>query len=176
MQLKWYVLVTRPNWEKKVSERLTRSEITNYLPEIRKVDGHNEPTTEPLFTANIFIKISLTQQSLLKGIPGILKFAYWLGRPAIVQEEEIDTLKEFLQKNPSVTTRRIPVNFQDRRKLMKDLDKTKYSLTSNENRKSAWVILPSIGYVLIPKRRKSIVNMSHINRSTLNPVDNIYEF
>jgi len=156
MQLKWYVLITKPNWEKRVVQGLSQYEIPNYYPEITRVNRNNVTIVEPLFTANIFIKISLMQQSLLKGIPGIVKFAYWLGRPAIVQEEEIEALKDFLQKNANVTTRRIPINFQERRKLMKDLDKTKKPITLKKHTRSAQVILPSIGYVLIPKRRKDL--------------------
>lgn len=176
MQLKWYVLVTRPNWEKRVAEGLSRSEITNYYPEITRIERNNVKVIEPLFTSKIFIKISLRQQYLLNGIPGIVKFAYWLGRPAIVQEEEINTLKEFLHKNPSVTTKRIPVNFHDRRKLMKDLNKTKKPTAPKENKKSPRVIIPCLGYILIPNCRKNRVT-EYVPASSINykPI-NIYDF
>jgi transcription antitermination factor NusG len=48
----------------------------------------------------------------LKGVDGILNYVYWLGKPAIVQEEEINTIRKFLQEfnDVEVVNRQLDVN------------------------------------------------------------------
>lgn len=53
---------------------------------------------EPLFKGYIFVKLHDTVKWEIKNIDGILNFVYWLGKPAIVKEEEIDTIRKFLQE------------------------------------------------------------------------------
>ncbi len=38
----------------------------------------------------------------IKGIEGVINFVYWLGKPAQVKEDEINTIKKFLQEFDSV--------------------------------------------------------------------------
>ena len=53
---------------------------------------------EPLFKGYVFVKIPETLKWDIKNIDGILNYVYWLGKPAIVKEEEIDTIRKFLQE------------------------------------------------------------------------------
>ena len=67
---------------------------------------------EPLFKGYIFVKLQDTSKWDIKNIDGILNFVYWLGKPAIVKEEEIVTIKKFLQEFSTVEVieRRLDVN------------------------------------------------------------------
>lgn len=67
---------------------------------------------EPLFKGYIFVKLQDTIKWEIKNIDGILNFVYWLGKPAVVKEEEIDTIRKFLQEfsGVEVIERQLDVN------------------------------------------------------------------
>lgn len=112
---KWYVVYTRPRWEKKVAGILLAKGIEHYCP-LNKVmkqwSDRKKIVLEPLFKGYIFVKLQDTSKWDIKNIDGILNFVYWLGKPAIVKEEEIVTIKKFLQEFSTVEVieRRLDVN------------------------------------------------------------------
>ena len=57
---------------------------------------------EPLFKGYIFIKISDAHKWDVKQIQGIINYVYWLGKPAKVKEDEIDTIRKFLSEFENV--------------------------------------------------------------------------
>ncbi len=67
---------------------------------------------EPLFKGYVFIKIPDAQKWEVKSIEGVLNYVYWLGKPAIVKEQEIDTIRKFLQefKDIEVVEKQLTVN------------------------------------------------------------------
>ena len=112
---KWYVVYTRPRWEKKVAGILLAKAIEHYCP-LNKVmkqwSDRKKIVLEPLFKGYIFVKLQDTSKWDIKNIDGILNFVYWLGKPAIVKEEEIVTIKKFLQEFSTVEVieRQLDVN------------------------------------------------------------------
>ena len=98
---KWYVVYTRPRWEKKVAGILLAKGIEHYCPlnKVMKVwSDRKKIVLEPLFKGYIFVRLQDTVKWEIKNIDGILNFVYWLGKPAIVKEEEIDVIRKFLQE------------------------------------------------------------------------------
>ena len=97
----WYVVYTRPRWEKKVSRILDEKGIENYCP-LNKVEkqwsDRKKIIFEPLFKGYVFIRISENRKWDIKLIDGIISYVYWLGKPAIVKEEEIDIIRKFLME------------------------------------------------------------------------------
>ena len=67
---------------------------------------------EPLFKGYVFIKIPDAQKWEVKSIEGVLNYVYWLGKPAIVKEQEIDTIRKFLQefRDIEVVEKQLAVN------------------------------------------------------------------
>lgn len=111
----WYVVYTRPRWEKKVSQSLEKKGIEYYCPlnKVRKQwKDRKKVVMEPLFKGYIFIKTSEAAKWDIKKIDGILNYVYWLGRPAKVKEEEIFTIRKFLQefKDVEVVNRSMTVD------------------------------------------------------------------
>src|ERR1700680_3793725 len=93
----WYAIYTRPRWEKKVTERLTRGKIETYCPLINVLKqwaDRKKTILEPLFTSYVFVHISDTERILVKETDGIINFVHWLGKPAIVRDEEIEVIKK----------------------------------------------------------------------------------
>ena len=53
---------------------------------------------EALFKGYVFVQVKDESKWDIKAIDGILNYVYWLGKPAVVREEEIDTIRKFLQE------------------------------------------------------------------------------
>ena len=92
----WHVLYTKPRNEKKVAERLTENDFEVYCPLIktlRQWSDRKKKVQVPMFPSYIFCCVDDTERHLLLQDPGILNFVFWLGKPAIVRDEEIEAIK-----------------------------------------------------------------------------------
>lgn len=101
----WYVVYTKPRWEKKIASVLDARGIENYCPlnRIQKQwSDRKKIIYEPLFKGYIFVKIDESRKWDIKQIEGIINYVYWLGKPAKVKEEEIITIRKFLSEFDNV--------------------------------------------------------------------------
>ena len=111
----WYALYTKPRWEKKVAKLLDDQGIENYCP-INKVtrqwSDRKKVVLEPVFKSYVFVKINEKEKWELRKVNGVLNFVYWLGKPAPIREEEILTIRKFLNEfqNVEVTELTLKVN------------------------------------------------------------------
>jgi len=97
----WYVIYTKPRWEKKISSKLSEKNIENYCPlnkTKKQWSDRKKIVLEPLFKGYIFIKVDDAQKWDIKQVDGIINYVYWLGKPARIREEEINIIKKFLQE------------------------------------------------------------------------------
>ena len=103
--LHWYVVYTRPRWEKKIAALLQDKGITHYCP-MNKVhrqwSDRMKIVTEPLFKGYVFVQVEERKKWDIKLIDGIVNYVYWQGKPARVRDEEIITIKKFLQEFENV--------------------------------------------------------------------------
>lgn len=98
---KWYVVYTKPRWEKKVADLLTDKGVENYCPLNRvskKWSDRKKVVLEPLFKGYVFVALAITNKWEVKNTEGILNFVHWNGKPATVKEKEINIIKRFLQE------------------------------------------------------------------------------
>jgi len=97
----WYAVYTRPRWEKKVASMLQEKGIENYCP-INKVtrqwSDRKKVVHEPVFKGYVFVKLEEDKKWQVKEVNGILNFVYFLGKPAKIRDEEIDTIRRFLNE------------------------------------------------------------------------------
>ena len=97
----WYVVYTRPRWEKKVASLLQDQGVEHYCP-LNKVykqwSDRRKVVLEPLFKGYVFVAVDEAHKWDIKKVNGILNFVYWLGKPAVVVESEIEKIKKFLQE------------------------------------------------------------------------------
>lgn len=97
----WYVVYTRPRWEKKVALNLAQKGIEHYCPlnKVRKQwSDRKKLVLEPLFKGYVFVRLPEASKWDVKLVDGVINFVYWLGKPARVKDEEIDTIRKFLQE------------------------------------------------------------------------------
>lgn len=148
---KWYVVYTRPRWENKVSNLLSRKKIEHYCPMNRvkkQWSDRKKMALEPLFTSYVFVCIDETQQLPVRLTDGVINFVYWLGKPAEVRGEEIQAVRDFLADYTDVRVEKATVNLNDHvRVIGGPLVMQKGQVVSVKN-KTVKVILPSLGYMM----------------------------
>ncbi len=159
---KWYAVYTRPRWEKKVAEILTHKKIENYCPlnkVVRQWSDRKKIVLEPLFTSYVFVKTNPQQHAEIRKIHGIINFVYWLNKPAIIRDEEIEIIREFLNEHMNVQIQKTPVNINDPVKVIKgplmDYEGNVIAIKS----KTLKILLPSLGYMMIAEVEKTSIKI-----------------
>lgn len=97
----WYAVYTLPRWEKKVARTLDEKGYEAYCPlnrVVRQWSDRKKTVEEPLFKGYVFVQVSEKEKWSLKQLPGILNYVYWNGKPGVIRDEEIITIKRFLNQ------------------------------------------------------------------------------
>ena len=78
--------------EKGIGHYCPLNKVTRQWSDRKKV------VLEPLFKGYVFICIAEDKKWEVLQINGIVNYVYWLGKPARIREEEIDTIRKFLHE------------------------------------------------------------------------------
>jgi transcription antitermination factor NusG len=159
---KWFVVHTKPRFEKRVTEIVTRKKIENYCPinkVLRQWSDRKKLVNEPLFPFLVFIKVTECELLSLKQIDGVINFVYWLGKPAIVRDSEIEAVKQFLDDYSNIRLEKIQVNMNEPGQIDGDsFGKYENSVIELKN-KSVKVELPSLGYRMVAELETTDVDV-----------------
>ncbi len=157
MQKNWYAVYTKPSCEKKLAALFTKWKIENFCPLncLRtNVGWRNKTQTEPLFKSYLFVHIAESEISRLYKAEGAVSILYWLGQPAVIKDEEIETIKEFTNSYRCLRVERTIVNINENVKIINGPSyKMEGKFISIKN-KSIKVDLPSLGFALIAEVKK----------------------
>lgn len=102
----WFAIYTKPRWEKKVAGSLDAKGIVNYCPlnkVVRQWSDRKKIVLEPVFKSYVFVKIEEKKKWEIKKVDGVLNYVFWNGKPASISEEEINTVRKFLNEFTDVT-------------------------------------------------------------------------
>lgn len=97
--MNWYVVYTKPKWEKKVAERLNEAGIVAYCPLIKKISQWSDRkkiVSVPLFNSYIFVQIDDKNRNDIFAITGAIRYLFWIGKPAVVKNCEIEAIQNWL--------------------------------------------------------------------------------
>ncbi|NCA86016.1 MAG: UpxY family transcription antiterminator [Clostridia bacterium] len=98
----WLVAYTTPRAEKRIYERLCEEGIHGYLPlytTLRQWKDRRKKVELPLFNSYMFVKVTEQERHEVLQVPGIIRFLFYLGKPAIIRQKEIDAIERFLNKS-----------------------------------------------------------------------------
>ncbi len=154
IETKWYALYTRARWEKKVAATLTRKQIENYCPlnkVFRQRDNRKKTVLEPLFTSYVFIKAAETEHSKIREIDGIINFVYWLNKPSIICNEEIDCIKQFLSEHNNVRLEKTAIT----QGPLMEYEGNTVAIKS----RTVKIALPSLGYIMVAEVEKTNIKV-----------------
>jgi transcription antitermination factor NusG len=168
MSLKWYAVYTKPRWEKKVNSLLLQKGIEAYCPlnKIRRRWSDRVKTIEePLFKSYVFVKITEEDRTNVRMTNGVVNFVYWNGKPAIIKEKEIQTIKCFLDEYENVEVVKMELAAGDRVQVIAGPMMDKEGKVLEVKNKTAKVCIDSLGYMLIAYIDKSkLITVQQTNR------------
>ncbi len=101
----WYAVYTKPRWEKKVASLLEDRGVEYYCPlnkVVKQWSDRKKIVMEPLFKSYVFVQVQEKKKWELMKIDGILNYVHYAGKPARIRDDEIDTIKKFLNEFKSV--------------------------------------------------------------------------
>jgi transcription antitermination factor NusG len=113
MEKKWFVVYTRPHQELKVAKQLTAMGITNYCPTITLVKQYSDrkkKVIKPLLSSYVMVELEENQREKVFACCGIVRYLFFLGKPAVVPAYEIDLMQDHLNgvyNDIKVTTLRV---------------------------------------------------------------------
>ena len=97
--MKWFVIYTKPQFEIKVEQTLQNIGIRAYCPvykEIKQYSDRKKKVLKPLLRSYVLVNINDIDRDKVFSVPGVVRYLFWLGKPAIVREEEIELMKNNL--------------------------------------------------------------------------------
>lgn len=98
--MKWFVLYTKPRFEVKVANALESMGIRSYCPLYKQVKCYSDRKKKvetPLLRSYVLVQLEDKDRTQVFTIPGVVRYLFWLGKPAIVREEEIESMQQALE-------------------------------------------------------------------------------
>lgn len=170
METKWYALYTKSRWEKKVAEQLTKLNINSYCPlnkAIKQWSDRKKIIEEPLFTSYVFVNITAQQMTEVRKVLGVVNFVYWLGKPAVITQNEINTIQDFLSTHLNVKLEQLTVNVKDKIKIIDGPFSEMEGQVISVKKKSVRVLLPSLRYFMTAEVEiEKIINLRDVGVET----------
>jgi len=103
--MSWYVVYTKSKWEKKVADKLNQIGIECYCPliiQMKQWSDRKKKVEVPLFNSYVFVQLADSDRNSVFQVAGVVRYLFWLGKPAIVRDEEINSIKTSL-KAPNIS-------------------------------------------------------------------------
>ncbi|MEO8759475.1 MAG: UpxY family transcription antiterminator, partial [Bacteroidia bacterium] len=95
----WYALYVSSRQEKKVQEGLINKGIEAYTPVIKTMkqwSDRKKMVELPLITGYVFVKHADNEKEKVFTVAGIVNYVRFEGKPAIINEKEIQVLKDII--------------------------------------------------------------------------------
>ena len=148
----WLAIYSRPRWEKKVAKLLQEKGIECYCPlnKVRRQWSDRIKTVEePLFKSYVFVRVSESERASVRLVQGVVNFVYWLGKPAVVKDREIETIQKFLNEYEAVEAHPVHIKPNARVRIRQGalMDKVGVVKKLRSGRVEVWI--DSIGIKLV---------------------------
>lgn len=96
----WYAIYTKPRNEKRVEERFASLGLETYLPlhkVLRQWSDRRKKVEVPLINSYVFVKAGEDDFHRVLDTDGVVRFLFYLGKPARIRAAEIEAMKRFLE-------------------------------------------------------------------------------
>lgn len=112
---------------------------------------------EPLFTSYVFVRVPEEKLGRVRMVDGVVNFVYWLGRPAVIRDSEIEIIRKFLDEYEDVKAVPLDLSIDTRIVVRKGVFMNREAKILRVFSKKVQVIIESIGYSMV-----AIVDRSNI--------------
>lgn len=149
----WMAIYCKARNEKKVVERLSKKGFTVYCPmQTRKKQWSDriKTVTEPVISAYVFVRCTETEREGILQDPAVLNFVFYLGKPAVIRDAEIDRLKYIMGEQQENMGDISIDHFErgDKVKLLKEGFKDLDGVLQVVEKHKVKVLLESIGLII----------------------------
>ena len=147
--MNWFVLHTKPRFEKKVEERLLSYGIEAYCPvrkEIRLWGDRKKKIDVPVLPSMVLVKLDEKNINDVFNVNGVVRYMFWLGKRAIVRQKEVDLLRNYLKGNRLINQETLKVKPGD----IIDIPgfDNESGVVDRVSKNNAWVLLENLGYTI----------------------------
>ncbi|MFH6994896.1 UpxY family transcription antiterminator [Flavobacterium sp. FlaQc-48] len=149
--MNWYVLYTKPKWEKKVADKMNQIGIECYCPLITQVKQWSDRKKKievPLFNSYVFVQLEDNERNSVFEVSGVVRYLFWLGKPAIVKDGEIDIIKTSLKSSNISDISVTAIQVGDRIKLETGAFSNQDAIVQEVSNTHYILVLESLGCVL----------------------------
>ena len=150
----WYALYTKPRWEKKIDSVLIKRGIESWCP-LNRIErqwsDRKKVIEEPLFKSYIFVRINLIDKVKVLSVDGILNFVHYIGKPAVIRDEEINMIKHYLSEKEAIVSLIAKEGFEESTKVCvkHGVFMGKEGTVLKNAKKKVFVKLESLGQVMV---------------------------
>ena len=145
--MNWFVIYTKSRQEKKVALELEKMGITVYCPminQIRQWSDRKKKVEVPLISSYVFVQLKERDREAVFEVPGIVRYVYWLEKPAIVRDEEIAVMKAWLSTQ-TVEAKVEGLRRGDRMKVSSGVFEGKEGFVEEISKNRVLLLLPDLG-------------------------------
>ena len=121
----------------------------------RKWSDRIKLVEEPLFKSYVFVKTNEEGRSAVRMTNGVVNFLYWNGKPGLVKEKEIQSIKKFLDEHEQVALLKLDFKQDDKVVITSGPLMDKEGRVLEVKNKVAKVIIESLGTILVADIDKS---------------------
>ena len=140
---------------------LSKRNVENYCPlnrVYRQWSDRKKMVTAPLFNSYVFVHACEEELNSIKQLTNnIVNVVYWLGKPAIIRNEEIEQIRYFLNEYSNVTIEKQPVRMNEIVRIIKGPFRNLEGTVADIKNNMLVLSLPSLGYKMMAE-----VNVSNI--------------
>jgi len=152
---KWYALYTKSRHEKKVEERLVSQGFDVFCPMVKTLkqwSDRKKKVTVPLISSYIFIRVEEKNRTKALLDSSVLNFVFWLGKPAVIKNDEIDRLKGLISKEEMQEFEIRHLNVGDKINIDKGFLKENDAVIKKTNKNHVYAELKQLGMLVVVKK------------------------
>lgn len=159
----WYAVYTKARSEKKVGEIMEREGIEHYCPlkkEVKQWSDRKKLVYTPVFPSYVFVRCRPSERQEVLNIPGVMNYVFWLGKPAVIRNKEIEGIRLFLEKGSDLEVANLEVKSGELVNITSGAFKGFKGIVLEHNRQRVVLQIESLGIELranIHKNKISVI-------------------
>lgn len=145
--MNWFILYVHSRTEKKVSQRLAEKGIEVFCPmkiEERKWSDRIKKVEVPYFRSYVFAKFHPKNAAYVLETPGVVRRLFWLQKPAVIREEEMEEVKAFFNAHQDVEL--ITLTQGEQVQITRGVLKGKKGIVLLSDKHQVTLTIPALGY------------------------------
>ncbi|MCL6216745.1 UpxY family transcription antiterminator [Zunongwangia sp. M21534] len=119
--------------------------------EIRQWSDRKKQFVVPLFTSYVFVRLEEKDRAIVFDVPGVSSYLFWLGKPAMVRQCEIDAIKSWMTNEVINDIQIGHLKPGDHLIIKKGAFKDKKAVVQKIGKRKCKLVLPSLGIFLEAK-------------------------